>query len=83
MAFPAVDNVAASCFIQFLLSVGYSPSLRKNQAKVQMAFLVFRIIFNRLTQKLLGQSQVALHGVNHRQVSTRPHHLRLEVKRGL
>ena len=47
-----------------------------------MAFLIFRIVFKGLTKELLGGSQVALSGVDHRQISARLDQLRFQVKRG-
>ena len=48
-----------------------------------MAFLVFRIVFERLTKKLLGRSQVALLGAKHGQTTASFYELRVKVERGL
>ena len=37
-------------FVQFLIGVGYAALLGKNQAEVQVAFLVFRIVFKTLAK---------------------------------
>ena len=45
-----------------------------------MAFLEFRIVFNSLTKKLLSRNQIAVLGVNHRQISACFCQFRLQVQ---